>query len=352
MVSSMENSLSGSSQTRLDRQSTVASLEESNIKPNISGPAITVALSKHGTRDDARSLRPYIAECDIYIPEQSSWDQTRLSVWQQVSDGELTPDQAFQLEEKRGRSFNDLGCGEFVHEILGCIYNTGKKIVLADLELGDPIKDDLLTIYQSFSRSMIDWESSFAANKAKIRNFFEQEFALHDQREGVIVSNIASFLRHSDKLSAENQKICVTIGSDHLNFAAKLRMQALGDIQPVLLISEEQGSSRFAEVQPLLSYSHVQDMLTRARWNGTSQDLEDLLVPYFTFDFLRVMESRRPDLQQVFQEELGLESSDWREIVRAYNSGRLTESALISNYDLVQSAEAERRAKASTPSKE
>lgn len=305
--------------------------------PSLGNVDCRMIFANHATAEDASRLSAAIAASDIYVPEQSNWDDLRRSVWQAVSDGAMTPDEALAHEAGRNNPFR---WPEFFKETLGQIHGTGKIIVLADLPAGSPVYAKLVELYTEhpFDQSLIDWSQDFDGNRSRAAGYFESEFELHAERERHILGELRRTIETVDATREDgspNPKICITIGVYHQNLAAGLRSLAIANVQPELALAEGETFTDLTPGAKQHTLQEVKDLMSYARAYGGVSDLESLMVPYMAFDLL---EDKRlgPAVREVCRELLGLQSSEWADVVGAFRSGKLDEQRLRACFDEIR----------------
>ncbi|MEK7580192.1 MAG: hypothetical protein AAB465_01055 [Patescibacteria group bacterium] len=116
-------------------------LSEKDLREIRGKMKIEFALGWHNSAKDVEFIQQKFESCDVYIPETVFYGPRVKKDLDEISNGEMTPSE-FMEKYKEG----NINFPEFTFAILKMIYNSHKKIFLADIPGDTPELDQYLNI--------------------------------------------------------------------------------------------------------------------------------------------------------------------------------------------------------------
>lgn len=190
------------------------SLEQSGDKfPEIH---YDIFYSSHESAEDAAGFENEFKKADIYFPESRQWTQSALDLWNAVSSGDITPEDAIaQSAATRGKGFR--------LRVLRTLYNSRKPIGVVDLPAGHELNDQFVRNLDDFA---FKFDKDFDAALENVKNF--SIGADQSLREEYIVSHlkpeIERILDRYPALKAKDKiNVLLSLGDSHSSVYHALR---------------------------------------------------------------------------------------------------------------------------------
>lgn len=159
----------------------------------------------HATGEDGKAVGERLKSADILIQENAGWDSTRLDIFNDVSNGTLTPEHAIDMEEQRGKPFL---WKDFYVSLLEGLYKSEKKVMLVDVPHDNVVFKNLMGLYASNGayNNLINKSLSYEETLRRIGNVSKFESDMQKAREDYILENIPETLAEILKQNPELQK--------------------------------------------------------------------------------------------------------------------------------------------------
>jgi len=174
---------------------------------------------RHATKEDGENVARKLDDNDILIQENAGWDKERLETWHKISSGELTPEQAIENEEERGKPFF---WPEYIKSIFEKLQGTNKEILLVDIKSDSEIYNEIYDLMRKdgIYWNILDRSKSFEENCERIADVSELESITQKERENEILDNMKTslleLLKEKPELQVkENLKILFSMGAFH-----------------------------------------------------------------------------------------------------------------------------------------
>lgn len=142
-----------------------------------------IFYAAHGTSEDIKDLDKKIADADVFVPENLSYGPRFLKIYQEVSHGELTPDEALKDLQVYPGNFRYLF---WLHQ-MEAIYNTNKQIVFVDTPRG----------YNFLNKEPrpLSLSSDFPKALTNMRTYIKKNADFQKEREDYMLSQLKPKLR-------------------------------------------------------------------------------------------------------------------------------------------------------------
>lgn len=173
-----------------------------------------IYYSPHGNLGDFQDLFKRIGSADIYVPEVFGWSREYLGIYEDVSAGRKTPEQAIREKQVDDAEMNPLLLGE-----LQALHSSNKPIVFIDLPEDEiPLgKNRIALAAQSFDGLLNN-----------VQHYLEEESKLNHRREKHMAEQlrvkVGEVLDSHPKLKAKNDvSVLVSLGSVHTDLYHQLK---------------------------------------------------------------------------------------------------------------------------------
>jgi hypothetical protein len=174
---------------------------------------------KHATAEDGKAVGERLKNADILIQENAGWDSARLDIFNEVSNGTLTPEQAMDMEKRNGKPFL---WKDFYASLLGGLYKSEKKILLVDVPDDNVVFKNLMGLYASNGayNNLINKSLPYEETLRRIGNVSKFESDMQKAREDYILEKLPEALaetlkQNPDLQKKENLKILFSMGGFH-----------------------------------------------------------------------------------------------------------------------------------------
>ncbi len=174
---------------------------------------------KHATKEDGQSVGERLKNVDILIQENAGWNSARLNIFNDVSNGTLTPEQAMNMEKQNGKPFL---WKDFYAAFLDGLYKSEKKVMLVDVQDDNVVFKNLMNLYASSGayNNLINKSLSYEETLRRIGNVSKFESDMQKEREDYILENMPNVLtemlkQNPELQQKENLKILFSMGGFH-----------------------------------------------------------------------------------------------------------------------------------------
>jgi hypothetical protein len=163
----------------------------------------------HSTTEDGQAVAERLHDADILIQENAGWDPARADIFNDVSSGVLTAQQAMDMEKQNGKFFY---WKDFYKTLLDNLYESNKKVMLVDVPNDSAIFQKLMALFRTDGayNNLIDKSLSYEETLKRIGNISKIESDLQKAREDYIMEHMPDSLVELLKENPELQK------KDHL----------------------------------------------------------------------------------------------------------------------------------------
>jgi hypothetical protein len=173
----------------------------------------------HGTVEDAAGLEERFAKADVFIPELFGWSEAALNVYNDLSYGRITPEDAMKLFKKD--DFNG-----FMSAIFKMIYKSYKPIVFADASRETNKKNAINNDEERFKMHFGN-TIGFEKKLAEFRQYLKNEAETEKTREEHMISNLYPSLLEAlkgrpDLLNQKELKVLLFLGAAHTGVSTRL----------------------------------------------------------------------------------------------------------------------------------
>lgn len=184
-------------------------------------------FNKHATAEDGQAVGGRLKNTDILIQENAGWNSARLDVFNDVSNGNLTPTQAIDMEKQNGKPFL---WKDFYTALLDGLYKSEKKVMLIDVQDDNVVFKNLMNLYASNGayKNLINKSLSYEETLRRIANVSKFESDTQKEREDYILENmpnaLAEMLKQNPELQQkENLKILFSMGGFHTRLYQEMK---------------------------------------------------------------------------------------------------------------------------------
>jgi len=190
-------------------------------KPEQPKVRIDFIFSPHRTAKDMEKLEERIKGADIVVLECRAWEQEDLELWQNLSNGKITPSQAF---EERGMSMDDPDDAHWF-EIYNAIHGSHKHIESIDLPLKNPLNKE----FESYSAKPNNFYAQGFKNAMTLKREEREKYArLQLKREAFMLARLKNLIEEqSQAKKGPELKIAISIGAAHTGLWHKVKKQGL-----------------------------------------------------------------------------------------------------------------------------
>ncbi|MEK7071102.1 MAG: hypothetical protein AAB966_04805, partial [Patescibacteria group bacterium] len=160
---------------------------------------------KHATTEDGKAVGERLKNADIFIQENAGWDSARLDIFNDVSNGTLTPEQAMDMEKQNGKPFF---WKDFYASLLDGLYKSEKKVMLVDVPDDNVVFKNLMGLYASNGayNNLINKSLPYEETLRRIGNVSKFESDMQKAREDYILENLPEALVETLKQNPDLQK--------------------------------------------------------------------------------------------------------------------------------------------------
>ncbi len=173
-----------------------------------------IYFSPHGNLGDFQDLFQRIKGADVYVPEVFGWSQEYLGIYEDVSAGRKTPEQAIKEKQVEDAEMNPL-----LLEELRAVHNSNKPIFFIDLPEDEVPrgKNRIALAARSFD-GLLD----------NVQHYLEEESRLNIRREQQMVEQlgvkVGEVLEANPELkSKDDVKVLISLGSVHTGVYRQLK---------------------------------------------------------------------------------------------------------------------------------
>ncbi|NTV22558.1 MAG: hypothetical protein HGB03_03280 [Candidatus Yonathbacteria bacterium] len=174
---------------------------------------------KHATAENGQAVGERLKNADILIQENAGWDSARLDIFNEVSNGTLTPEQAMDMEKQNGKPFL---WKDFYASLLEGLYKSEKKVMLVDVPNDNVVFKNLMGLYASNGayNNLINKSLPYEETLRRIGNVSKFESDMQKAREDYILEKLPEALaetlkQNPDLQKKENLKILFSMGGFH-----------------------------------------------------------------------------------------------------------------------------------------
>ncbi len=193
---------------------------KNTVEQEIKSPQLSIDLffSHHRTSEDFKGLRERVMQSDIYMPELVGWEQRDVDLFNVVSKGSVSPEEAVGEGPAR-----DAFLG-----ILKAIHNSQKPIAFVDLSANDlnhrkaeePL-NSLRTVFKDFEKNL-DNMRNILINSAKLQKQREIHIASQIKPRVEEMINIHPELRNKNTL-----RVLLSLGYGHDPLFSRLQEEGV-----------------------------------------------------------------------------------------------------------------------------
>lgn len=227
-------------QQNLNGESPKERLDHHNIKYEF-------YFSPHGNPNDFKDLFELIKGADIYVPEVFGWTREYLGIYQDVSAGRKTPEQAIKEKQAEDAEMNPL-----LLEELQALYNTKKPIIFIDLP-----EEETPRAKNKIWLGARDFEGLLS----NVQYYLEEESKLNHRREeymvGQLKTKIGEILESDPDLKTKDDvNALVSLGSVHTGVYHELRdsgerVEREFNVMPQVYSLSDEGVRRYMWEKPV-----------------------------------------------------------------------------------------------------
>lgn len=204
-------------------------------------------FSPHGNPEDFHGLFKLIGNTDIYIPEVHGWSEEYLGIYQDVSAGSKTPEEAI-----RERQTDDAEMNPLLLEELQALYKSNKPIAFIDLPEDEVprSKNRIRLAAQSFDE-LLD----------NVQYYLEEESRLNHEREEHMIEQlkvkVGEILDSHPELKAKDDvSVLISLGSVHTGVYHQLKKdgERVGrefNVMPQVYSLSDEGVRRYMWGKPV-----------------------------------------------------------------------------------------------------
>ncbi len=162
-------------------------------------------FNKHATTEDGEAISERLKNTDILLQENAGWDPARLDIFNNVSNGILTPEQAMDMEKQRGKPFFH---EDFYNALLKGLYKSEKKVMLVDVPDDNVVFKNLMGLFSGNGtyNNLIDKSLPYEEMLRRVGNVSKFESDMQKAREDYILENLPEALVKILKQNPEFQK--------------------------------------------------------------------------------------------------------------------------------------------------
>jgi hypothetical protein len=193
-------------------------LKEKGVK-NVPKIETNFFFHKHANKEDGQAVGERLKNADILVQENTGWDSARLDIFNDISKGILTPEQAMDMEKQNGKPFL---WKDFYVSLLDGLYKSEKKVILVDVPNDNVVFKNLMGLYASNGayNNLINKSLPYEEMIRRIGNVSKFESDMQKAREDYILENLPEALaetlkQNPDLQKKEDLKILFSMGGFH-----------------------------------------------------------------------------------------------------------------------------------------
>lgn len=269
-----------------------------------------VFYSPHGSGKDLEGLEERLAQADVVIPEWLGWTKKRKEWLQQISNGELRPeDTETYKQDPQG----------FDARLIQLLYNTKKVIVMADVPAGSPLMKafDKPSVFRAML--LMGENRNFNDVVRRMGQDLRREAELDSKREDYVIKQIpkeikAANNRNPNLREKKQINILSTFGSAHTRIFHKLA-------------GKYEGASRSYNKLPVI-FSFSEEAIRRYQFD---KEVDNLLLAKAALEFIVLKHLQRKtkasevdtgEMMEKIRQALGnLDYQETREAFRKLSTG-------------------------------
>lgn len=184
---------------------------------------IKVVLATHKTAEDAEYIASQMDNSDIVFLEMSGWDKKHAKIFNKLSEGEITPEEALQILgfDKRHPYF------DFIKRLAENLYSTNKFV--SSLDVPEEISAQIKGVMVEFSKAKNKNEGNFESMLSDLQHAATKFNGLQEQREQYMLSRLPEELKKASEQKPElkeKEKLeaIIQIGAEHFGLVQKLKL--------------------------------------------------------------------------------------------------------------------------------
>jgi hypothetical protein len=280
--------------------------------------AIEIYYSAHLTAEDAKDLAKKFSEADIYIPEELGSTTATRELYQEVSDGILSPVEAAK------KMFEDSNMYDYALERFKIIYESHKPIIIIDL----PRDNELIEEYRQLDDRLN--LKNFDEDLKKTAIYLQKTAEFEKKREQYMLFRLEPAIRESIEKYPELQdkkqlKLLLSLGAFHTAIFHQMKKEGytiereFGEL-PMSFGFTTSGVRRHLFEKKVDDDFVAKSMLENLIWRNFIESIRKLspnsidniktisgIVSRFSFEEIRVLFDKlkdRDDIKNVLQEEI------------------------------------------------
>lgn len=264
-------------------------------------------FSPHGNPDDFQGLFKLIKDADIYIPEVYGWSKEYLGIYQNVSAGKKTPEQAI-----REKQIDDVEMNKLLLEELQALYKTNKPIAFIDL----PEEE----VPQGKNRIWLG-ARDFEGLLANVQHYLDEESKLNHKREEHMVEELATKVdeildSNPDLKTKHKVRVLVSLGSVHTGVYHELRdsgerVEREFNVMPQVYSLSDEGVRRYMWEKPIDQQLLAQILLETTFGEVFQSELEKVSTDNTKIDLFKRKVASRFDIDEIRNIFHLLTYTDW-----------------------------------------
>lgn len=244
-------------------------LSQERLTPS-SNVRYEIFYSPHGNLGDFQGLFKLISNADIYVPEVHGWSEAYLGIYNDVSFGKKTPEQAIREAQTEPEEMNPL-----LLEELQTLHNSNIPVVFIDLP-----EEEVPWGKNKIAVAARDFEGLLE----NVQFYLEKESVINQKREDHMFDQLKIKVgeiieSHPNLKLKDDVSVLISLGSMHTNFYHRLkesedRVEREFNVMPQIYAFTDEGIRSYMHGKPVSPELAARILLERVFSEVFESDIE------------------------------------------------------------------------------